>query len=146
MNQLHFEIHIEAPKENVWEKMLSPEPFKEWTAVFSVGSYYEGNWEEGSEIRFLTPKGDGMISRVMVNRPYEFISLEHLGVINEGVVDTESPKVKAWAPAYENYSFSEGNGVTTVMVDIEIMPGHEKVFEGVWQPALAKLKEICEAN
>ena len=41
--------------------MLGPETYKRWTAPFCDGSYYTGSWEQGSQIRFLTPAGEGMV-------------------------------------------------------------------------------------
>ena len=81
----------------------------------------------------------------MPNRPFEFISIKHLGYIKGGVTDTESPEVKAWAPAFENYTFRKHNkGVTEVNVDIKITPEFEEYLQSTWPKALEKLKAICE--
>ena len=46
MQTQHFSIMIDAPKEKVWHSMLDDETYRDWTAAFSEGSYYEGAWEE----------------------------------------------------------------------------------------------------
>lgn len=39
MNKLHFEVHINAPKEKVWNMMLEDATYRQWTEVFMPGSY-----------------------------------------------------------------------------------------------------------
>ena len=54
MNEkLKYSIAINAPKEKVWHTMLDDKTYRERTAEFNPGSYYEGDWKQGSEIRFL---------------------------------------------------------------------------------------------
>ena len=144
MKKLQFTITINAPKEKVWSIMLDQEGYKLWTAEFMVGSYYEGSWNKGEKIKFLAPNGGGITSVIAENKPYEFISIKHLGYIKDGIEDTESPEIKAWAPAFENYTFGEHDGVTEVKVDISITSEFEEYLEETWPKALAKLKTICE--
>lgn len=149
MEKLHFSIVINAPKEKVWHAMLDDEPYREWTAAFNPGSYYEGTWEKGSKILFLGPdpstgKLGGMVSRIADNRPYEFISIEHLGLVHDGVEDTESAEAKKWAPAYENYTFTEVEGGTEVVIDLDTEESMAEEFSKMWPAALEKLKEIAE--
>lgn len=150
MAKLHYSIDIKAPKEKVWDSMLEDKTYREWTSIFNPGgSYYEGNWDEGSKILFLGPdeksgKIGGMVSKIAVNKPYEYISIEHLGEIVDGAEDTTSDRVKDWAGAHENYTFSEKDGVTTVKVDLDSNEEMKKMFEEMWPKALDKLKEITE--
>lgn len=144
MERLHFSIRIHAPKEKVWDTMLQDESYREWTSVFSEGSYYEGSWEEGSKILFLNPTGSGMVSRVVQNRPYEFVSVEHLGFVKDGVEDLDSEEVKAMAGAHENYTFRETEGITEVSVDTDTNDEYKAMFEDIWPKALLKLKELAE--
>lgn len=145
METLHFSTHIRAPREAVWKTMLDPETYPLWTASFMEGSSFEGSWEKGSKIKFLGPDQTGMFSEIAENKPYEFLSIHHLGVIKEGgVIDTESDEVKAWTPAYENYTFREKDGGTELLVDMDTGTEYEKYFNETWPKALAKLKEMCE--
>lgn len=131
--------------------MLEDATYREWTEAFHEGSYYEGDWTKGSKMLFLGPNGDGttggMVSRIAENRPYDFISIEHLGEFVHGVEDTTSERVKAWAGAHENYTFTENDGKTEVHIDLEFAEGNPEMlamFEAMWPKALAKLKEIAE--
>ena len=144
METLHFSIKIDAPKERVWNTMLEDKTYRDWTSAFNEGSYYKGSWEEGSEIRFLGPDQNGMLSKIAENRRYEFISIEHIGIINKGEVDTASDEMKKWAPAHENYSFIEKNNMTELSVEMDIAEEYKKMFEEMWPKALQKLKKLCE--
>ena len=144
MKTLHFSILINAPKEKVWKLMLEHEGYKAWTAEFAAGSDYQGSWEKGEKMTFFSAGHGGMTSVIAENIPYEFVSIKHLGFVKDGFEDTESPEVKAWAPAFENYRFSENDGVTEVKADMEVIPECEDFMAQIWPKALAKLKMICE--
>jgi Activator of Hsp90 ATPase homolog 1-like protein len=142
---LHFPIRIDAPRERVWSVMLEPDTFNQWTAPFCEGSYYEGGWNKGDRIRFLTPTGEGMVSEIVESRPHEFVSIRHLGEIKDGVEDTTSEKVRAWAPAYENYTYEAApGGGTQLRVDVDVLPDYEQFMQDTFPKALARLKELCE--
>ena len=149
MEKLRQTIFINAPRARVWDVMLADDTYREWTSAFHPGSYYKGDWSEGSKILFLGPNGDkpgegGMVSRIRENRRHEFISIEHLGIVQDGVEDTESPAAKAWAPAYENYAFADSNGGTELTIEMDIQAEHRENFEKMWADALARLKAIAE--
>lgn len=151
MKKLHFSIQINAPREKVWNTMLGDATYREWTKSFNPGSYYVGDWTQGSEIRFLGPNPEGsgvggMYSRIKENRLHEFISIEHLGMITEGgVIDTTSDEVKKWTPAFENYTLVDKDGGTELLIDVDVAEGeYEDMFKGMWPSALNSLKELSE--
>lgn len=144
MEKIHFKTSINAPKKKVWNTMLENETYRQWASTFHEGSHYQGSWEEGSKILFLGPEGSGMVSVIAENRPYEFISIKHIGLVNKGVEDTESEEAKKWAPAFENYTFSEENGKTTVSVEMDIEKDYKEMFQKMWPKALRKLKALSE--
>jgi hypothetical protein len=144
---MHFSISIAAPKEKVWRTMLEQETYRKWTDEFAAGSYYEGSWEQGKKILFLEPEGCGMSSVIAESKPYSFVSIKHLGYVRNGVEDTESPEIKAWAPAFENYTFDEKDGITEVQVDLSTMPQEfDDYMTKTWPKALVKLKALCEQH
>ncbi len=145
MKTLQFTITVNASKEKVWDTMIELETFKLWTAKFTEGSYYEGSWNKGDKIKFLSPDGDGMLSVIAENVPHEYISIQHIGCIRDGVEDTDSLEAKSWTPAFENYTFREQDGATELQVEMEVAPEYEDFMNSAWPKALAKLKEICEA-
>jgi len=144
MKTLHFSKTINESADKVWNTMLEDETYRQWTAAFNEGSHFEGSWEEGEKIMFLGPDGNGMVSTIAENRPHEFISIKHIGVIQDGVEDTESEEARKWAPAYENYFFTEKDGKTTVSVDMDIEGEYEEAFNEMWPNALQDLKKLAE--
>lgn len=151
MQKLHFDIHINASREKVWDTMLQDATYRIWTDPFNPGSFYEGSWDEGSVIKFLGTdesgevlKG-GMYSRIKENRLHEFVSIEHLGFITaEGEIDTTSEEVKKWTPALENYTFKDKDGGTELSVAIDVGDEYKDMFEDMWPKSLLVLKELCE--
>jgi hypothetical protein len=149
MEKLRKTIFISAPRKRVWDVMLSDATYRQWTSAFHPGSYFKGDWSKGSKILFLGPGAGGageggMVSRIRDNRPHEFISIEHLGIVHDGVEDTESEEAKKWAPAWENYTFAERDGGTELTIDMDVDEGQKQNFEGMWSAALANLKELAE--
>jgi L-rhamnose mutarotase len=148
MEKLHFSTVISVPKEKVWNTMLNQDSYQKWTDVFAKGSYYVGDWSKGSKILFLAPKeaggADGMVSRIKESRPFEHVSIEHLGFVHDGKEDTTSDEVKKWAGALENYTFKQTNGKTEVSIDMEITEEYKEMFQNTWPKALQKLKELAE--
>jgi hypothetical protein len=150
MKKLHFEIHISAPKEKVWNTMLEDATYRQWTSVFNPGgSYYEGDWSEGSKMLFLGPSQDGpeiggMVAHIKENRKYEFISIQHLGMIKDGVEDTTSEEVKKWTPAFENYTFTDKDGGTELTIDVDVNEEYGDIFNGMWPKSLQILRELSE--
>lgn len=150
MQKLHFSTFINAPREKVWKTMLGDASYREWTKAFQDGSYFKGDWSEGSKILFIGPspiegQGEGgMVSRIKENRLYEFISIEHLGIIMNGIEDTESAEARKWTPAYENYTFLDKDGGTELLIEIDTDEKLKDDFEMMWPKALVKLKELAE--
>lgn len=145
MKTLEFSVVIDADRETVWNTMLTLDTYEKWTTPFCEGSTYEGSWDEGARIRFLAPGGHGMVSVIAENRPFEFVSIKHLGEIKNGVEDTESEEVRNWAPAFENYHFTDLGGSTEVKVVMDTLPGYEAFMNNAWPKAFALLKSLSEA-
>ena len=144
MKQIRFSIQIAAPKEKVWHTMFDDPSYRIWANVFHEGSYALGDWTEGSKMLFLGPEQAGMVSRIFRHSPNEFMSIQHLGTIKDGVEDLDSEVAKQWAGALENYSAFERGGLTELIVEIDVTAEYESYFQETWPKALEKLKELCE--
>jgi hypothetical protein len=147
MQKKTWSIAIDAPKEKIWRTLLEDETYREWTSAFSEGSHAVTDWKEGSKILFLNGEGDGMVSRVAVHRPNEYISIQHLGEVKNGVEDTTSDSVKEWAGVHEIYSLTEAEDEEEgllLTVEIDLDEQHESMFDIMWPKALDKLKELAE--
>jgi len=147
MQKLHASITINAPREKVWNTMLSDDTYRQWTAAFYPGSHFRGEWKEGAKMLFIGPSEngeEGMVSIIEACRPYEFVSIRHIGIYSNGVEDTESEKARQWSPAHENYSFTETQDGTTVSVEMDIQDEYKESFKEMWDKALVALKDIAE--
>lgn len=144
LKRFQCSVDIAAPPFKVYQMLIGPESYKQWTSAFGDGLYFEGSWQKSERIRFLTPDGHGVISEIAEVRPNEFLSVRHLGYINDdGVEDTSSEAIRAWAPAYENYTFTATPQGTKLTVDQDITDDFESMPEA-WPKALEQLKALCE--
>ena len=147
MKHLEFKTQIEAGKKKVWDTMLRPETYKEWVNVSWPGSYYEGNWAKGENVRFISPGNGGTMATLLEQKTYDNILAKHIAVINaDGSEDRNSDVAKGWIGTMERYTFKENKGKTVVKVEIDTTPEWESMFTEGWPNALAKLKELCERN
>jgi hypothetical protein len=148
METLEFSIIIEAPVNTVWDTMLTDGSYRKWTSEFHEGSFYEGRWFKGSEIKFMAAEKDGtingMISVIKESIPHKYISIEHQGLIKNGKIDTASEEVKKWTPAFENYTFTDLGSRTEIKVEMQVMKEYRPMFEKMWPRALNALKRLCE--
>jgi len=145
VKRIQFVAAINAPVAVVWRHVTSLESYRRWTSAFAEGSHFEGSWDQGSKIRFLSPTGDGMVAEIAENREHEYISIRHLGFIANGVEDTTSEAIKAWAPAYENYTFVASPAGTRMQVDQDVSTEWLDYMNEAWPKALVLLKELSES-
>ena len=151
MKKLQFKVSINAPVNKVYDFMLginSKSTYEQWTSLFNPTSTFEGSWEKGSKILFLgvDEKGEkgGMVSKIAVNIPNQFVSIKHYGLLKGDKEITEGPEVEKWANGFENYTYEENNGTTTVTVDLDTTEDFLDYFNQTYPKALDKLKELCE--
>ncbi|MCB7482277.1 SRPBCC domain-containing protein [Christiangramia sediminis] len=148
MKKISYSTTINCSVKKTYKTMIDKDHYNDWTSVFNPASRYEGSWDKGSKIIFVGEDKEGntggMVSRIKENIPYEFISIEHLGIIEDEKEITEGEKVKEFAGALENYRFIDENGATRVEVEMDTDENWENYFKETWPKALQKLKEVCE--
>ena len=139
MSKLKFSIDVKAPKEKVWETLWNDSTYRQWTTPFIEGSYAESDWQEGSKILFLSPKGEGMFGVIDKKIPYKQMTFKHLGEIKNGAEET-----KEWQGALESYHLEERNGATQLNVEMDATPDFEGFLNNAFPKALQVVKEIAE--
>lgn len=151
MEKLQFKVSINAPASKVCDIMLginNKSTYEQWVAVFNPTSSYEGDWNKGSKIMFVgvDEQGEkgGIVSKIVEHIPNKFVSIQHYGLFNAGKEITEGPEVEKWANGFENYTYEENNGTTTITVDLETTEDFSDYMNETYPKALVKLKEICE--
>jgi hypothetical protein len=143
--QLNFSIIIDASPQTVWYKMLDLKTYTIWTAEFEPTSWYEGSWDQGSEIKFMSKDWSGMVGFIKENRLYEYVSIEYTGVLKDGKIDPESPSHTIVQGSHENYTFEKiSENQTKLLVFQETNDDWSEYLNLAWPKALIKLKHICE--
>jgi uncharacterized protein YndB with AHSA1/START domain len=145
VKRIQFTSAINAPAVVVWQHITSLESYKRWASAFAEGCYFQGSWDAGSRILFLSPNGDGMISEIAESRTNEFVSIRHIGFLSNGTADTTSESVLSWMPAYENYTLVPVDGGTRMVVDLDVTTDFEEDMNLTWPKALDLLKGLCES-
>jgi uncharacterized membrane protein len=145
MQKITYSSTMNAPRDKIWKVMLEDATYRQWTSAFQEGSYAVTDWKEGSKALFLTPEGNGMVSRIVAHRPNEFLSIAHLGTVKSGVEDTASEEGKAWAGAHETYTLRDVGGVSMLTVEMDVTDEYRKYFDETWPKALSKLKALAES-
>ena len=151
MNGIYIKVSINAPVARIYDFMLginSKSTYEQWTSLFNPTSTYDGSWGKGNKMLFIgiDEKGEkgGMVSRIAENMLHEFVSIQHYGLLKAGREITEGPEVEKWANGFENYTFEESNGTTTVTVDLDTSEDFSDYMNQAYPKALDKLKELCE--
>lgn len=146
MERVSYRIEIAAPPEKVWDVMLAQDTYREWTEPFSPGSHFVGGWETGDKILFLSADAQqGMVSRIAESRRPQLITIEHMGIVENGVEVTEGEKAAAWAPSTEEYVFEPTPQGTRLHIAMDSAPEYVHLFDEKWPVALARLKALAES-
>lgn len=146
MKKEQFSIEINAPREKVWKVLWDDATYRQWTSVFSVGSYAVSDWQEGSKIQFLSSDGSGMFSEIAKSRPPELMSFKHHGVVKNGEEQRIDQETEDWSGAMENYQLQETDGKTELKVEMDVTEDFQKYFEETFPKALEKIKELAEKD
>lgn len=124
MIRIHIERNFHVGPEVLWELEVDPDHYRFWTEAFSEGAGFDGDWTKGSSIRFVSEDENGtesgMLSEIVESQWPDFISIEHPGMIMNGVNDYDS-MAREWSPAIENYRFIlKEEGRCTIVVEQDL--------------------------
>jgi uncharacterized protein YndB with AHSA1/START domain len=148
LERLHYEVIINANPEHVYTTMIDPIHYSEWTGEFNPTSHFKGSWDKGSKILFIGDSQEGgtggMVSNIKENIPGRFLSIEHVGIIQNDEEIFTGPEIESWKGALEDYTFVEMDGKTRLSVDVDTHYKFKTYFNETWPKALTKLKLMCE--
>lgn len=140
MKKLEFSIDIHANKEKVWEALWKDENYRTWAAVFTQGSHYKGDLEEGKQIQFLDANNNGMFADITKVVPYEKMHFVLLGEVKNGV----SQEVIYEKDSLEHYDLVEKEGITSLSVTLKTVEEYMQFFLNFMPKVLEKIKDITE--
>lgn len=85
----------------------------------------------------------GMVSRIAKNVPFEYISIQHLGMLENGA----KKLLEEEKQGFENYTFVEKDGGTEVFVELTNLPDeYLEMMNQMWPKALEVLKNLAEKS
>jgi uncharacterized protein YndB with AHSA1/START domain len=137
-------VEIKAPKEKVFNVLVDDSMSRIWYAEFMEGTHAVTDWKEGSPVSFIDGTNNGIIGRVIANKPGELLSVEYDGFIKDGAEDYESEGAKATKGSRETYHLSEKNGVTTLDIESDMGSEYFEMMSKSWDKALEKIKALAE--
>ncbi len=147
MERKVFKIEIDAPRRDVWEVLFGRDTYPQWASAFMEGSRVESVdpaesqiWKKGNKVWFVGPDNEGMVSTIADNKPNEYLSIKHLGVVKKGVENYESD----WSGSTENYTLKSVGNKTELIIDMDITAEFQEYFDKVWPKALDIVKNLSE--
>lgn len=144
MKILTFTSTIAAPAAKVWFTLWNDYSYRQWTGAFYPGSYAESDWQQGSRIQFLSPKGDGIDSLITEMVPNEKMLFTHQGTLKNFEPVSNDPESMMWKGATETYTLSESNGITSLTVQLQSSDEFIDHFSEVFPKSLAIVKQRAE--
>lgn len=145
METLNYEIIINAPIEDVWDLLWSEKTYPQWTQFFTEGSKMKSDWEVGGKTYFLNANDEGMVSTIRsLRKPYEVV-FSHLGMVKDGIEDTESREVVEWSGAEEKYFLRNIDANTTELrAIVHASPDMQEMIDRGFNEGFALIKKIAE--
>ncbi|MEI7883793.1 MAG: hypothetical protein WCI30_00410 [Clostridia bacterium] len=142
MKEIQFSIQINASKERVWATLWDDITFRDWANIIDEGTYMKGVMKEGSEIQFISSvNGYGVTSLIEKLNQNDFLLLRHNADTKES---GQQEREKEWTGGTESYSLTEKNGVTTLIVKMDVPQEQEETFNTRFPRALERIKTLAE--
>lgn len=146
MENLAYDIIINAPKEKIWDVLWNSDSYSEWTKFFSPGSQMKSDWKVGGKTYFTNTEGEGMVSTIdSIEKPDQIV-FKHLGMVDkEGNEDTQSKEVMEWSGAFEKY-FLIGlqDGSVKLQAEVQIDSQWKDHMHEGFTKGLQVVKELAE--
>lgn len=135
MKQLAYEIEINATPEKVWNALWNQENYKIW----SNGQRFEGNWEEGTIMKFFDKDNNGMYNQVEINLPQEQLKMKHLGWIYDGKLEPQN-----WENSHVSYFLASSENGTTLKSEVNSLDEFVGFYDAYFPKIFKSIKEISE--
>ena len=137
MKALEFSTEVNATPEKVWKTLWENDSYTIW----SSGNRFEGNWEQGSTMKFLDPKNNGMYNEVEINNPEKELKMKHIGWIFDGELSPQG-----WEDSNISYQLEPNENSTKLNVKINALDEFVDFYNDYIPKISAKIKELSETN
>jgi len=142
MKEIQFSIEINASRESVWATLWEDTTFRDWANAIDEGTYMKGVMKEGNEIQNISSvNGYGVTSLIEKLILNEFALFRHSADTKDS---GQQEREKEWTGGTESYSLTEKNGVTTLIVKIDVPQEQEETFNIIFPRALERVKTLAE--
>ena len=139
MKFLEFEIQINATPEKVWETLFTQDSYKKWASAMNEGTYFEGNWEVGSIMKFLDPQNNGMYNLVTENIRFKVLGMKHLGWILKGELSPQN-----WEYSTLNYILEPRENGTLLKGTVNSLDEFVEFFNSKYPQNFEHIKRLAE--
>lgn len=151
MKRIHLEREFNLSPEHVWEMIVDPDHYRNWSEAFHEGSDFDGKWIKGNKIRFISEDENGLQTGMLsvieeCNYP-AFISIKHIGLVMNGIEDYESEETKRWTPAYENYTLTaSGESGCLFALDQDMLEEEIQSFIEMWERSFDYMQRLIDTQ
>jgi uncharacterized protein YndB with AHSA1/START domain len=135
-------IEIKAGRERVWQ-VLTQQPYvNEAQSIFMTT--VKGEFKLGEQVLYLNSSGSGIAGKVTEFKPNVLLKVSIIAEAVNGKPDFENPSSKKWEGCYDQFSFLEKDGITTLLLESTCPAEFDNDFLSSWDKMLAKIKELAE--
>ena len=139
MKFLEFEIQINATPEKVWETLYTQDAYKKLASAMNEGTYFEGNCEVGSIMKFLDPQNNGMYNLVTENIRFKVLGMKHLGWILKGELSPQN-----WEDSTLNYILEPSENGTLLKGTVNSLDEFVEFFNSKYPQNFEHIKRLAE--
>lgn len=144
MKTLKKAIDINASKESVWKILTEDKYTRDWYAAFGEGAHAVTSWELDSKVIFKDASDNGLIGKIVGNKPNELLDIEYTGTLVKGKEEYENPDTVAIKGGHETYLLSKKGNSTNLSILTDMSEEFVDSMSTAWDKALVKLKTLAE--
>ena len=135
MKKLEYKTEISATTEKVWNTLWNAESYEKW----SSGNRFEGNWEQGTVMKFFDTQNNGMFNLVETNVLQKELKMKHLGWIMNGELSPQG-----WEESNISYLLHPIENGTELKVSVNSLDEFVDFYNGYVPKIFEKIKDLAE--
>lgn len=105
------------------------------------GTYFEGNWEEVSIMKFLDQKNNGMYNLVEINKENQLLRMKHLGWIMDGELCPQG-----WEDSTVTYILEPNDNGTLLKAEVNSLDEFIEFFNTKYPQNFELIKNLSESE